>query len=85
MTNEINKELSFEDLMSELNKTLSLLEKGDQSLEESMKSYERGVILVRLAEAKLKTMEGRMEEILADGSIKDLVVSTFEGDSHERA
>jgi exodeoxyribonuclease VII small subunit len=85
MANDINPDLSFEELMSELNKTLGLLEKGEQSLEESMKSYERGVTLVRLAESKLKTMEGRMEEILADGTIKDLVVATLAGDANDRA
>lgn len=83
---EINlKEMSFEDLMSELKKTLDLLEKGDLSLENSMKSYETGVTLVRLAEDKLKNMEGRMEEILSDGTVKDLELETLATNSHEGA
>lgn len=76
-------EKSFEDLMTELKKTVDNLEKGELSLEESMRSYETGVNLVRKLEEKLKSMEGRMEEIMADGTIKELKI-TIEGDPHER-
>ncbi len=65
-------ENTFEELMSELKKTVDGLEKGELSLEESMKSYETGIGLVRRLEDKLKSMEGRMEEIMADGTIKEL-------------
>lgn len=64
--------MDFELIMIELKKTLDTLEKGDLSLEDSMKSYEIGIKLVRLAEEKLSTMEGRMEEILADGTRKEM-------------
>lgn len=67
--------LSFEELMERLNKTVSLLEKGELTLEESMKSYEEGINLVKNAEGILKSFEKRMEEILADGSIKELKIS----------
>ncbi len=66
MTIDINT-ATFEMLMAELKKTLTTLENGDLPLEESMKAYETGVMLVRSAEQKLATMEGRMEQILADG------------------
>jgi exodeoxyribonuclease VII small subunit len=66
--------LSFEELMNMLKKNLELLEKGDLSLEKSMESYGQGMTFVRLLENKLKEMEGRMEEIMADGSIKELKV-----------
>jgi exodeoxyribonuclease VII small subunit len=71
-------DMSFEELMAELKMTLDILEKGELSLEESMKSYECGVTLVRLAEDKLKKMEGRMEEILSDGTIKDMEIAIDE-------
>lgn len=74
MSNNLS-ELSFEALMSDLKATLDTLEKGELSLEDSMKAYEAGVGLVRVLEDKLKKMEGRMEEILADGSIKDLAIA----------
>ncbi len=76
-------EKTFEDLMVELKKTVDALEKGELSLEESMKSYETGIGLVRCLEEKLKAMEGRMEEILADGTVKELKIST-EGDGNDR-
>lgn len=66
--------MSFEMVMNKLKSTLDSLEKGELSLEESMKAYEMGVGLVKILEEKLKNMEGRMEEILADGSIKNLVI-----------
>lgn len=72
---------SFETLMNELKKTLVLLDNGDLPLEESMKAYENGVMLVRSLEQKLQTMEGRMEEILADGSKKTLDPAMFNGPS----
>lgn len=75
MTNKL-ADMTFEALMVDLKGTLEKLEKGELSLEESMKAYESGVGLVRVLEDKLKTMEGRMEEILADGSIKDLSIAT---------
>lgn len=63
---------SFEALMDELKNTLSRLEKGELALEDSMAAYEYGVTLVKSAEEKLAKMEGRMEEIMADGSKKEL-------------
>lgn len=66
--------LSFETLMEELKKTLEALEKGDLPLEKSLLAYEEGIKYARLAEEKLKFMEGRMEEILSDGSIKPLTL-----------
>lgn len=80
----MSKDLNFDELMLELKKTLEVLEKGELSLEDSMKSYEKGISLVRFAEEKLKNMEGRMEEILADGSVKDLSLD-ISGEQHERA
>lgn len=80
MENEMD--LSFEALMTELKKTVDNLEKGELSLEQSMRSYETGVNLVRRLEEKLKSMEGRMEEIMADGTIQEFKMGG-EGDSHD--
>lgn len=78
-------EMSFEELMDKLRSVLSTLEKGELSLEDSMRNYENGVILVRHAEEKLKSMEGRMEEIMSDGSIKELEIDLAKGDNSEPA
>ena len=82
MTIDLNN-ASFETLMDELKKTLAVLENGDLPLEESMKAYELGVKLVRLAEQKLATMEGRMEEILADGRKKNIDPSLCNGSAND--
>jgi|HubBroStandDraft_6_1064221.scaffolds.fasta_scaffold597498_2 exodeoxyribonuclease VII small subunit len=78
-------DLSFEALMAKLKQTLEVLEKGELSLEESMKSYETGIALVRSAEEKLKRMEGRMEQIMADGTISDLKLMVTENEEHGQA
>jgi exodeoxyribonuclease VII small subunit len=78
------RDMSFEDLMAELKKTLDVLEKGDLSLENSMKSYEKGVVLVRFAEEKLRNMEGRMEEILSDGTVRELQLESNIHDHYDR-
>lgn len=85
MNDKIMANLSFEGLMAELKTTLDVLEKGELTLEESMKSYETGVTLVRLAEEKLKKMEGRMEEIMADGTIRDLSLPDGGGEDNGRS
>lgn len=70
-----DESMSFETLMEHLKKTLEALEKGDLPLEKSLLAYEEGIRYARLAEEKLKFMEGRMEEILNDGSTKPLTIS----------
>jgi exodeoxyribonuclease VII small subunit len=42
------------------------LEKGELSLEESLKLYEEGVRLARLCHAKLEEAEGRIELLMKD-------------------
>lgn len=82
MDKEQLKEASFETLMAELKKTIESLEKGELTLEKSMAAYEYGVGLVRSAEHMLGNMEGRMEEILADGSKRELDPKSIIGDSN---
>jgi exodeoxyribonuclease VII small subunit len=72
--------MAFEQIMANLEKSVSNLEQGDMSLEASMKEYEQGINWVRLAQNKLKTMEGKMEELLADGSKKTIEVKTESND-----
>lgn len=43
----------FEDLLKELNEIVSELEKGELSLEESIKKYQRGIELSNLCKEKL--------------------------------
>jgi len=57
-------EMSFEEAMAELEKTVTSLEKGDVALEASIKLYERGAALKAHCEAKLKAAEEKVEQIM---------------------
>lgn len=60
--------LSFEEALGELEKIVRGLESGSADLKTSISSYERGVALKKLCEAKLKEAESRIEKItMADG------------------
>lgn len=59
---EIEK-LSFEDAMRELEATVSKLETGEATLEESIALYERGAKLRQHCEARLRAAEERVEKI----------------------
>jgi exodeoxyribonuclease VII small subunit len=62
--------LSFEQAMKELEATVTKLETGDATLDESIALYERGAALRKHCEARLREAEERVEKITlaADGS-----------------
>lgn len=53
----------FEKSLGELEKLVSLLEKGDLPLEQSLQQFERGVALVRGCQAALKQAELRIQQL----------------------
>ncbi|MGE4350898.1 MAG: exodeoxyribonuclease VII small subunit [Bdellovibrionales bacterium] len=59
--------LSFEEAMTELEKLVRQLEDGRAKLDDAIGAYERGALLKRHCEAKLREVEARIEKIsLAD-------------------
>ncbi len=60
------QETSFEQALSELEKIVQRLEKGELPLEESLRLYEEGIRLSRLCHGKLEEAEGRIEVLLKD-------------------
>ena len=58
---------SFEAALARLEQIVQRLERGELPLEESLKSYEEGVALVRAAQGKLDVMDARLEQLLGDG------------------
>ena len=74
LSKENEKEAPFEVVLQRLEGIVSQLEKGDVSLEDSLRAYEKGVQLVREAEKRLESMETRIEELLADGTKKAITV-----------
>jgi exodeoxyribonuclease VII small subunit len=65
---------SFEAALKQLEEIVQRLEKGELSLEESLKLYEEGIQLSRLCHGKLEEAEGKIEVLLKDGQ-GDLVRS----------
>lgn len=64
--------LSFEQALSELETIVQNLESGNAPLEDSIKSYERGIKLKQQCEKKLKEAQEKIEKITVtpDGNLK---------------
>lgn len=62
--------LSFEQALSELEKIVAQLERGDVALEDSLRMYERGAALKAACEAQLKDAQLKVDQIVltADGA-----------------
>ncbi len=63
---------SFEDALSELETLVDVLEKGDLSLEDSLKTFERGVQLTRTCQEALKDAEQKVRLLNQDPSGESL-------------
>jgi exodeoxyribonuclease VII small subunit len=63
--------LSFEEALAELQELVKRLERGDNKLDDAIRSYERGALLKRHCEAKLREAQMKVEKIVlgADGSV----------------
>jgi exodeoxyribonuclease VII small subunit len=55
---------TFEAALKQLEEIVQRLEKGELSLEESLKLYEEGIELSRLCHGKLEEAEGKIEVLL---------------------
>ncbi len=53
-------ETSYAELKNELDKVLDSLQRDDIDVDDALKSYERGMELVGLLEARLKTAENKI-------------------------
>jgi len=76
---------SFEDQLTELEKVVEQLERGDLSLEDSVGLFERGVHLSNACKVQLASAESRIQVLLNpddDGPVKveDLAVEDDEDD-----
>ena len=69
---KMKKEESFENKMQELEKIVSELEKGDLSLEDSLKKFESGIKISKDCSKLLEEAEQRITIILEnDGELKE--------------
>ncbi len=56
----------FEAAFAELEKIVEKMESGEQSLEESLKSFQRGIELTRVCQQGLKSAEQRVEKLIQE-------------------
>ena len=73
--------MSFEQAMGALEQIVGQLESGRVDLEQSIALYERGALLKRHCEAKLRSAEMRVEQIVqnADGEATGLQPAGLDG------
>jgi exodeoxyribonuclease VII small subunit len=55
----------FEAALAELEQLVEKMESGEQSLEEALKSFQRGIELTRVCQQGLKEAEQRVEQLIA--------------------
>ena len=61
------EKLTFEQAFQQLEEAIQALEAGDLPLEESLKAYERGMLLARYCENKLDTAEQKASQVTGIG------------------
>ena len=66
MTEATVNDMTFEQAMQELEQVVGRLERGDVALEESIALYERGALLKKRCEIKLKEAEEKVAAITLD-------------------
>ena len=64
--------VNFETSLQKLEKILEKLEDGDISLEDSVKSFEEGIGLVKECQKQLSQAELKVKKLLDNGDIVDL-------------
>ena len=61
----------FEQTLSELEKLVESMERGDLSLEDSLESFEQGIKLTRECQTKLNQAEQKVHQLIeTNGAIK---------------
>jgi len=73
------EEKKFEKALEELEQIVAKLEKGNLSLEESLKLFEEGIKLSRFCNSKLEEAERKIEILQKDAEGK-FIKKPFEGD-----
>ena len=69
-------DLSFDDALAELQRTIAELESGNLPLERTLALHERGAALLERCETLLRGAELRMRQLVAKGSTLETVEVT---------
>ena len=67
-----SKKIDFESSLKELESIVEKLEDENINLEDSVKSFEKGINLVKECQEQLQTAELKIKKLLDDGSSKDI-------------
>lgn len=81
MTQQRDTEFDFEHALQELEELVGRMEGGALSLEESLKSFERGIELTRACQKALREAEQKIEILL--GHDEKAAVMPFEALDHD--
>ena len=68
------KDFNFEESLSELEGLIERLEMGEQTLESSLKDFERGVELTRNCQTALQDAEQRVEQLIEKSGVEQLAI-----------
>ncbi len=72
----------FEAALAELEKIVEKMETGEQSLEDALKSFQRGIELTRTCQQGLKEAEQRVEKLIQqNGEVKTETLDAENSDS----
>jgi len=74
-----SENIDFEKTLEELETLVQRLEQGEQSLELSLKDFEKGVQLTRAAQQALKDAEQKVQMLTGEG--EDAKLAPFEGEA----
>ena len=70
--------VNFEAAMAELEQLVKQMENGDLSLDESLKAFERGVLLTRQCQKSLAEAELKVKMLSAEGAVEELDISDLD-------
>ncbi|MBI1425555.1 MAG: exodeoxyribonuclease VII small subunit [Gammaproteobacteria bacterium] len=73
--------MNFEAAIQELESLVARMEKGDRSLEDALKDFERGVELTRLCQSALRDAEQKVQKLLSENN--QAVLAPFDDDESD--
>ena len=66
-----DKNINIEKVLSELESIVNKMEEDNLNLEDSLSSYEKGILLVKMAQENLKKIEQRVQILSKNNELKD--------------
>ncbi len=63
--------INIEKLLNELESIVNKMECDDLNVEDSLKSYEKGISLIKNAQSKLKKIEQKVEILSKEGALEN--------------